>query len=48
MVGQVILCDDDEPVRLLNVGTDLAEKHVRCKADRAGEAVADLLAQGDV
>jgi hypothetical protein len=30
----------------LQVGADLAEKHVRREADRAGEAFADLLAQG--
>ena len=38
--------DDDEPVRLLQVGANLAEKDVRREADRAGEAFADLLAQG--
>jgi hypothetical protein len=43
-IGQVVLGDHDEPVRLLQVGSDLAEKHVRRDADRAGEAFADLLA----
>ena len=38
--------DDDEPVRLLQIGADLAEKHIGRDADRAGEALADLLAQG--
>jgi hypothetical protein len=38
--------DDDEAVRLLQVGADLAEKDVQREADRAGEAFADLLAQG--
>ena len=38
--------DDDQPVRLLQVGADLAEKDVGRDADRAGEAFADLLAQG--
>ena len=42
---QVVLRDDDQPVRLLQVGPDLAEKHVGRDADRAGEAFADLLAQ---
>jgi hypothetical protein len=44
--GQVVLGDHHEPVGLLQVGPDLAEKHVRRDADRAGEAFADLLAQG--
>ena len=44
--GQVVLGDDHQPVGLLQVGPDLAEKHVRRDADRAGEAFADLLAQG--
>jgi hypothetical protein len=44
--GQVAFGDDDQPVRLLQIGPDLAEKHVRRDADRTGEAFADLLAQG--
>ena len=44
--GQIVMRDDDQPVRLLQVGADLAEKDVRRDADRAGEALADLLAQG--
>jgi hypothetical protein len=44
--GQVVLGYDDQPVWLLQVGADLAEKHVRREADRAGEAFAYLLAQG--
>jgi hypothetical protein len=44
--GQISLGDDDEPVRLLHVGPDLAEEHIRRQADRTGEAFADLLAQG--
>jgi hypothetical protein len=43
---QVLLGDDDEPVRLLQVGADLAEKNIGRDADRAGEAFADLLAKG--
>jgi hypothetical protein len=42
---QVLLGDDDQPVRLLQIGADLAEKHVGRDADRAGEAFADLVAQ---
>jgi hypothetical protein len=38
--------DDDQAVRLLQVGADLAEKDVGRDADRAGQALADLLAQG--
>jgi hypothetical protein len=45
-LGQVILGDDDESVRLLQVGAHLAEKNIGRDADRAGEALADLLAQG--
>jgi hypothetical protein len=37
--------DDDQPVRLLQIGADLAEEDIRRDADRAGEALADLLAQ---
>lgn len=37
--------DDDQPVRLLQIGADLAQKDVGRDADRAGEALADLLAQ---
>src|SRR5882672_9906786 len=37
---QILGCDDDQAVRLLNVGTDLAEKYVGRDADRAGEAFA--------
>jgi hypothetical protein len=44
-VGQLVMGDDDKSVRLLQVGTDLAEEDVRREADRAGEAFADLLAQ---
>jgi hypothetical protein len=43
-LGQVVLGDDDKPVRLLQVGADLAEKDVRRDADRASEALANLLA----
>jgi nucleotidyltransferase/DNA polymerase involved in DNA repair len=32
--GQVIFGDDDQPVRLLQVGPDLAEKHIGRDADR--------------
>ena len=42
---QILVRDDGKAVRFLNVGTDLAEKHIRREADRAGEAFADLLAQ---
>jgi hypothetical protein len=42
---QVVLGDNHQPVGFLQVGTDLAEKHVGRNADRAGEAFADLLAQ---
>jgi hypothetical protein len=42
---QVFLRDDDEAVRLLQVGPHLAEKHIGRDADRTGEAFADLLAQ---
>ena len=35
----------DEPVRLSQIRTDLAEKHVWRDADRAGEAFADLFTQ---
>ena len=45
-VGKIVMGDDDKPVRLLQIGADLAEKHVGRDADRAGEAFADLLAQG--
>ena len=45
-VGQIVMGDDDQPVRLLQIGADLAEKDVGRDADRAGEALADLLAQG--
>jgi hypothetical protein len=41
-----VLGDHHQPVRLLQVEVDLAEKHIRRDADRAGEAFADLLAQG--
>jgi hypothetical protein len=44
--GKIVMRDDDQPVGLLEIGADLAEKHVGRDADRAGEAVADLLAQG--
>jgi hypothetical protein len=40
-LGQVLLRDDDQPVRLLQIGADLAEKDVRRDADRAGEALAN-------
>jgi hypothetical protein len=43
-VGKVVPGDDDEAVRLLQIGTDLAEKDVRREADRAGKALADLIA----
>ena len=46
MLGQIVMRDDDQPVRLLQIGADLAEKDVGRDADRAGEALADLLAQG--
>jgi hypothetical protein len=42
--GQVLLGDDDEPVGLLQVGPDLAEKRIGRDADRAGEALPYLLA----
>jgi hypothetical protein len=45
-VRQIVERDDDEPVRLLQIGPDLAEKDVWRQADRAGVAFADLLAQG--
>jgi hypothetical protein len=35
----------DKPVRLLQIGADLAEKDVGRDADRTGEVFADLLAQ---
>ena len=44
--GEIVVRDDDQAVRLLQVGSDLAEKDVRREADRAGEAFADLIAQG--
>ena len=44
-VGQVVFGDDDKPVGLLQVRTDLAEKDVGREADRAGEAFADLVVQ---
>ena len=43
---QVVFGDDDQPVRFLQVGTDLAEEDVRRDADRTGEAFADLVARG--
>ena len=43
---QVIFGDDDQPVRFLQVGTDLAEKHVQRDADGGGEALADLVELG--
>jgi hypothetical protein len=43
---QVFLGYNHQAVGLLQIGTDLAEKDVRCDADRAGKALADLLAQG--
>jgi hypothetical protein len=43
--GQIFTGDDDKAVRLLQVGTDLAEKDVGREADGAGEALADLLAE---
>jgi hypothetical protein len=43
--GQIVMRDDDETVRLLLIGADFAEKDVGREADRAGEALADLLAQ---
>ena len=46
MPGRSTCVMTDQPVRLLQVGPDLAEKHVRRDADRAGEAFADLVAQG--
>ena len=45
-LGQVVVRDDGKSVRLLEIGTDLAKKDVGRDADRAGEALADLLAQG--
>jgi hypothetical protein len=45
-VRQVVFSDDNEPVRFLQVGPDLAEKHIGRDADRTGEAFAKLLAQG--
>jgi hypothetical protein len=39
-VRQVVVGDDNEPVRFLQIGPDLAEKHVGRDADRAGEAFA--------
>ena len=44
-VGQLVGGYDDQAVRLLQIGADLAEKDVRRDADRAGETFADLLAQ---
>jgi hypothetical protein len=44
-IRQVVFRDDGEAVGLLQVETDLAEKHVGRDADRAGEAFADLVAQ---
>ena len=45
-VGQIVMGDDDQPVRLLQIRADVAEKHIGRDADRAGEALADLLVQG--
>jgi hypothetical protein len=42
---QVVFGDNDQPVGLLQVGTDFAEKDIRRDADRTGQAFADLLAQ---
>ena len=44
-LGQIVMGDDHQPVGFLPVGTDLAEKHIGRDADRAGEALADLVAQ---
>jgi hypothetical protein len=44
-VRQVVFGDDDKPDGFLQVGTDLAEKHIGRDADRAGEAFADPFAQ---
>ncbi|MGA8754756.1 MAG: hypothetical protein WB611_00255, partial [Stellaceae bacterium] len=35
-VGQIVMGDDDQPVRLLQVGADLGEKDIGRDADRAG------------
>jgi hypothetical protein len=42
---QVGFGDENEAVRLLHIGRDLAEEHIGRDADRAGEAFADLRAQ---
>jgi hypothetical protein len=42
-IGQVIFGDDDQAVRFLQVGPDLAEEYIGRDADRAGEAFADLV-----
>jgi hypothetical protein len=42
---QIVMRDDDQPVRLLQIGADLAEKDAGRDADRARKAFADLLVQ---
>jgi hypothetical protein len=45
-VGQIILGNDDQAVRLLHVATDLTEEQAGSKPDRAGHAVANQFADG--
>jgi hypothetical protein len=45
-MSEVVGGDDDQSVGLLQVGAHLAEKDIGREADRAGEAFADLIAQG--
>jgi hypothetical protein len=45
-IGQIVLRDDDQALRLLQVGADLTEKHVRREADGASQTLADLLSEG--
>src|SRR5665213_3084209 len=42
-VRQLVVRDDDQPIRLLQVGADLAEEHVRRETDGTGHALTDLL-----
>jgi hypothetical protein len=41
-VRQVVIGDDGPPVRLVQIGPDLAEKNIWREADRAGQAVRGL------
>jgi hypothetical protein len=44
-IPEIVLRDDDEAVRLLNIGCNLAEKDTGCKTDRAGQALPYSLAE---